>query len=105
MLICEYKARSQFFFNITIRKVVSIHFCKDKLPFFSAKTRDSVSLKLKLAVLGQHCEENTFFRHQNIFSPLDGIDGSKAVDKTLLELSAKIGEAKTKKELCQRHGF
>jgi len=33
--------------------------------------------------------------------------GSKAVDKTLLEVSSKIGEAKSKKELefFQRHGF
>ena len=30
-------------------------------------------------------------------SPLDGIDGSKAVDITVLEVSVKIGEAKIKK--------
>ena len=28
-------------------------------------------------------------------SSLDGMDGSKAVEKTLLEVSAKIGEAKS----------
>ena len=39
-------------------------------------------------------------RHQNISSPLDGIDGSTVVDKTLLKVSAKIGEAKSKKELA-----
>ena len=72
---------------------------KEKLPFLIANTRDLVSLKLKLAVLGQNWEENSCFRHQNISSPLDGIDGSKAVDKTLLEVSAKIGKAKSKKEL------
>ena len=38
-------------------------------------------------------------RHQNICSPLDGIDGSKAVYKTLIEVSAKIGKSKSKKEL------
>ena len=37
-------------------------------------------------------------RHQNISSSLDGIDGSKAVEKVLLEVSAKIGEAKKLKE-------
>ena len=35
----------------------------------------------------------------NISAPLDGIAGSKAVDKTFLEVSAKTGEAKSKKEL------
>ena len=30
---------------------------------------------------------------------LDGSDGSKGADKTLLEVSSKIGEAKNKKEL------
>ena len=37
----------------------------------------------------------------------DGMYGSKAVDKTLLEVSSKIGEAKSNKELVffQRHGF
>ena len=58
-----------------------------------------VSLKLKLAVLGQNWKENIFLRHQNISAPLDCIDGSKAVDKTLLEVSAKIGLAKIYKEL------
>ena len=80
---------------------------KEKTPFFIANTRDSVSLKLKLAALGQNWEENSCLRHQHIFSPLDGIDGSKSVDKTLLEVSGKKGEAKSKKELefCQRHVF
>ena len=66
---------------------------KEKIPFFIANTRDSVSLKLKLAVLGQNWEVNSCLRHQNISSSLDGIDGSKAVEKALLEVSAKIGEA------------
>ena len=37
----------------------------------------------------------------------EALDGLKAIDKTLLELSAKIGEATNKKELkfFQRHGF
>ena len=48
------------------------------------------SLKLKLVVLGQNWEENSWLRHQHISSPQDGIDGSKAVDKTHLEASAKI---------------
>ena len=38
-------------------------------------------------------------RHQIYFLLFDGIDGSKAVYKTLIEVSAKIGEAKSKKEL------
>ena len=37
-------------------------------------------------------------RHPNISAPLVGKDGSKAVDKTLLEVSAKLGEAKSNKE-------
>ena len=37
---------------------------------------------------------NCCLRHQNISLSLDGIDGSKAVEKALLEVSAKIGEAK-----------
>ena len=62
---------------------------------------------MKLAVLGHNWKENNCLRPQNISSPLDGIDGSKAVDKTLLEVSAKIGEAKSNKKLefFQRHGF
>ena len=47
-------------------------------------------------------------RRKNTFFIANTIDsGSKAVDKTLLEVSSKIGEAKSKKELefCQRHGF
>ena len=60
-----------------------------------------------MAVLGQNWEEHNCLRHQNISAPLNGIDGSKAVDKTLLEVSSKIGETKSKKELknFQRHGF
>ena len=79
----------------------------EKKLFCNANTRDSVSLMLKLAVLGQNWKENICLRHQNISAPLDGIDGSKAVDKTLLEVSVKIGEAKSNKELefFQRHGF
>ena len=48
-----------------------------------------------------------FFEAQNIASPLNGIDGNKTVDKTLLDVSEKIGEAKSKKELefVQHHGF
>ena len=60
-----------------------------------------------MAVLGQNWEENNCFRHQKFSVPLDGMYGSKAVDKTLLGVSSKIGEAKSKKELefFQRHGF
>ena len=60
-----------------------------------------------MAVLGQNLEEHICLRHQNISAPLDGMYSSKAVDKTLLEVSSKIGEAKSKKELefFQRHGF
>ena len=80
---------------------------KEKIPFFNANTGDLISLKLKLPVLGQNLEENSCFRYQNISSPLDGIYGSKAVDKTLLEVSAKIGKANSRKELefFQCHGF
>ena len=79
----------------------------EKLPLYIVNTRDSVSLRLKLAVLGQKWEENSCLRHQSISSPIDGMDSSKAVDKTLLEVSAKIEEAQSKKELAffQRHGF
>ena len=63
----------------------------EKNTLIIANTSDSVSL-LKLAVLGQNWEVN---RHQNISSSLDGIDGSKAVEKALLEVSSKIGEAKS----------
>ena len=38
-------------------------------------------------------------RQQNISAPLDGMYGTKAVNKTLLGVSSKIGEAKSKKEL------
>ena len=60
-----------------------------------------------MAVLGQNWEENICLRHQNIAAPLDGMYGLKSVNKTLLELSSKIGEAKSKKELefFQRYGF
>ena len=44
-------------------------------------------------------EEKQLFWLLNISTPLDNIVGSKAVDKTLLEVSAKIGESKSKKEL------
>ena len=57
-----------------------------------------VSLKLKLAVLCQNWKKNNCFWLLNISAPLDGIVGSKDVDKTLLEVSAKKGEAKSKKE-------
>ena len=49
---------------------------------------------MKKAVLGQNWEVNSCLRHQNISSSLDGIDGSKAVEKALLEVSAKIGDTK-----------
>ena len=80
---------------------------KWKITFFIANTRDSVSIKLKLAVLGQTWKENNCLRHQNISAPLDGVDVLKAVDKTLVEVSAKIGEAKSNKELefFQCQGF
>ena len=60
-----------------------------------------------MAVLGQNWEENKYLRHQNISAPLDGMYVSKAVNKTLLGVSSKIDEAKSKKELelFQRHGF
>ena len=67
----------------------------------------SVSLKLKLAVICQNWKKNNFFWLLNISAPLDGIVGSKAVNKTLLEVLTKTGEAKSKKELefLQHHGF
>ena len=70
-------------------------------------TKDWVSLELKLSVLGQNWKENNCLRPQNISEPPDGIDGSKAFDKTLLEVSVKIGEAKSKKvlEFFQHHMF
>ena len=68
---------------------------KEKNTLFIANTSDSVSLKLKLAVLGQNWEVNSYLRHQNISSSLDGRDGSKAVEKALPEVSEKIGEAKS----------
>ena len=68
---------------------------KEKNTLFIANTRDSVSLKLKLAVLGQNWEVNSCLRHQNIFSSLDGIDSSKAVKKALLEVSEKIWGSKS----------
>ena len=66
-----------------------------------------VSLALKLAVLCKNLKKNNCFRLPNISAPLDGIVGSKAVDRTLLEVWAKTGEAKSKKglELFQHHGF
>ena len=68
---------------------------KEKNTLFIANTSDSDSLKLKLAILGQNWEVNSCLRHPNISSSLDGIDGSKAVEKALLEVSEKIGEAKS----------
>ena len=46
-------------------------------------------------------------RYQYISAPLDGISGSKAVDKTLPEVWANIGETTSKKELefIQHHRF
>ena len=116
MLICEYKSMSHIFFRYNHRNAfvnpllfVALNYDhkQRKNTRLIANTRDLVSLKLKLAVLGQNLEENSCFRHQNISSPLDGIDGSKAVDKMLLEVSVKIGKANGKKELelFQRHGF
>ncbi len=60
-----------------------------------------------MAGLGQNWEENNCLMHQKFSAPLDGMYGSKVVDKTLLGVSSKIGEAKSKKELefFQRHGF
>ena len=72
---------------------------KKKILLFIAITRNSVSLKLILAVIGQKWKENNCLGHQNISEPLDGIYGLKAVHETLLEVSAKIGEAKSIKEL------
>ena len=39
--------------------------------------------------------KNSRLRHHNISSSLDGIDGSKAVEKMLLEVSEKIRDAKS----------
>ena len=72
---------------------------KRKILFFIANKRFSVSLKLKLAVLGQNGKENNRVEHQNISALLGGRDGLKALNKTLLEVWAKIGEAKSNKEL------
>ena len=60
-----------------------------------------------MAVLGQKWEENNCLMHQKFSAPLDGMYGSKAVDKMLLGVASKIGETKSKKELesFQRHGF
>ena len=44
-------------------------------------------------------EENSGLRHQHISSLLDGLEGSKAFNKMLLEVSLKIGEEKSKKKL------
>ena len=52
-----------------------------------------------MAVSDQNFKENNCLMHQHFSSPLDGMYGSKAVDKTLLGVSSKIGEAKSKKEL------
>ena len=71
---------------------------KEKNTLFIANTSNSVSLKLKLPVLGQNLEVNSCLRHQNIFSSLNGVEGSKAVEKALLEVSAKIGETKSTQE-------
>ena len=78
-----------------------------KYTFFIANTIGSGQLNFKMAVLGQNWEENNYLRHQNMSAPLDGMYGSKAVNKTLLGVSSKKGEAKSKKELefFQRHGF
>ena len=66
---------------------------------FIANPRYWVLLKLKLVSLGPNWKENICLRNQNIIAPLNGIDGSKAVDNTLLEVSAKVGETKRKKSL------
>ena len=57
--------------------------------------------------VGKNLNQSKCLRHQNITSPEDGIDGSKAVDRRSLEVSPTIGEAKSKKELelFQRHMF
>ena len=68
---------------------------KEKNTLFIANTSDSVSLKLKPAILGQNKEVNSRLRHHNISSSLDCIDSSKAVEKMLLEVSAKMREAKS----------
>ena len=49
---------------------------------------------MKLAVLGHNWKKNNCLRPQNISAPLEGIDGLNADDKTLLEVSAKMGKAK-----------
>ena len=68
---------------------------QEKNTPFIANTSDSVSLKLKPAILGQKWEVNSRLRHNNISSSLDGIFGSKAVENTLLEVSAIIREEKS----------
>ena len=59
---------------------------KRKEKLFYCKHKISVSLKLKLAVLGQNWEVNSSLKHQNISSSLNGIDGSKTVEIALLEV-------------------
>ena len=71
---------------------------KKKKNLFIANTSDSVSLRLKPAILGQKWEVKSCLRHHNISSSLDGIEGSKAVEKTLLEVSAKNKGSKKLKE-------
>ena len=55
----------------------------------------------------QNWKKINCFQLLNISAPLDGIGGSKAVNKTLLEILTKTGEAKSEKELefFQHHGF
>ena len=57
-----------------------------KILFLVIENTVSVSLQLKFAVLGQNWEENSYLRRQNISAILDGTDGSKDVDKLLLEV-------------------
>ena len=103
MLNCENKSITYIFqhnhrkalVNTLILVALKYVHKKRKNALFIANTRNSVSLKLKLPVLGQNLEVNSCLRQQNIYSSLDGIDGSKVVEKALLEISEKIGESKS----------
>ena len=69
---------------------------KEKNTLFIANTSDSVSLKLKLAILGQKWEVSSRLRHHNISSSLDGIDGSKPVKNASRGINKNKGSQKLK---------
>ena len=53
-----------------------------------------IQFRLKSAVLGQNFKENNCLEQQNIFAPLDGIDGSKAVEKRFRGINKNRGSNK-----------